>query len=133
MIENWRIWVVVILMTLSVIDLGSTAFYINKYKTWQPEKPYNLMENNPLLVFLWNHLGFTLGMIVGSIIILTLVYIVARSAHWIVILILFLFLLYALFNHYTNINLLHQLIDKYPSGYLPEIIFGKVIGNNPKP
>lgn len=72
-------------------------------------------------------------MIVGSIIILTLVYIVARSAHWIVILILFLFLLYALFNHYTNINLLHQLIDKYPSGYLPEIIFGKVIGNNPKP
>ncbi len=116
---DWRIWVIIILVSLSAVDLGLTTYYVDKYKGWQPEKPFNLIELNPLLVFLWNKMGFWLGMFVGSVIILSLVYIVAKSAHWIVVLLLFLFLLYALFNHFININLLHNLIEKYSSGSLP--------------
>jgi hypothetical protein len=130
--EEWRIWAIVILMTLSVLDLGATAYYVNKYKTWQPEKPYKLIELNPLLVFLWNNLGFWFGMIVGSAIILPLIFIVGKTAHWGVLVAMFLVLSWVMFNHYTNINLLHALIDKYPSGHLPVETFGEVIGSNPK-
>ncbi len=118
---DWRIWIIIILISLSILDLGLTTYYVDKYKEWQPDKPYNLIELNPLLVFLWNSMGFWLGMIVGSIIILSLIYIVAKSAHWTVLIILFLFLVWALFNHFTNINLLHEFIDKYPSGILPSV------------
>jgi len=127
---NWRIIIIIILMSMSIIDLSLTFYYVKKYKWWQPNKPFNLIENNPLLVFLWNNLGLHLGMIVGSVIILTLIYLVGKSAHPIVILILFLFLCFALFNHNKNINLLHELIKLYPSGHLPVETFGKVIGNN---
>lgn len=129
---TWRIWAIIILMTLSIIDLGATTYYIQKYKAWQPEKPYKMMERNPLLVFLWNNLGFVFGTIVGAVIILTLVYLVAKTAHPIIVGLLFLFLLFALYNHYINLGLLDKLIDKFPSGHLPEKIFGKVVGNNLK-
>ena len=130
--ETWRIWVLAILLLLSVIDLAATYVYVYKYKQWQPEKPYNLIENNPLLVFLWNNLGLVLGTIVGAAIILSLIFIIGKSAHPIIIGILFLLLAYALSNHYTNIGLLGRLIEKYPSGHLDPNIFGFVEGNNPK-
>jgi hypothetical protein len=129
---NWRIYIIIILMILSLTDLILTGYYVHKYRSWQKEKPYKLIELNPLLVFLWTNLGFWLGHIVGSILILSLIYIVGKSAHWIVVLILGLFLLYALQNHFTNINLLHRLIEMYPSGHLPKETFGEVIGNNLK-
>ena len=127
---NWRIYVIIILLTLSFVDLSLTYYYVSKYKKWQPEKPYNLIENNPLLVFLWNMFGLHLGMFIGSIIILSLIYVIAKTAHPIVLGILGLVLCWTLFNHFTNINLLHKLIEKYPLGRLPEEVFGKVIGNN---
>ncbi len=130
--ETWRVWIIVILMSLSLIDLGATYFYVSKYKVWQPDKPFNLIENNPLLVFLWNNFGLHLGMFIGTVIILSLIFVVGKSAHPIVSLILFLFLGYALQNHYANINLLQSLIEKYPSGHLDPSIFGEVIGSNPK-
>ena len=132
MIENWRTYALVIILILGIIDLTLTYVYVSKYKTWQPEKPYKLIENNPLLVFLWNNMGFTLGMIVGFIIILSLQYIVVKSAWWPIVLILFLVLCWVMYNHYNNFHLLNQLIEKYPSGYLPEEVFGKVVGNNLK-
>ena len=130
--ENWRIWAIVILMSLSLIDLTCTYIYVYKYKQWQESKPYNLIEQNPILVFLWNTFGLHLGMFIGSVIILSLIYVVGRSAHPIVVGILFLFLSYALWNHNSNLGLLHKLIEKYPSGNLPVKTFGEVIGNNPK-
>ena len=132
MIENWRIWIIVILMSLSLIDLSATYYYISKYKVWQPDKPFNLIENNPLLVFLWNNMGFIIGSVIGTIIILSLMFIIGKSAHPIVIGIVMIFLIYALQNHYTNINLLNTLIEKYPSGHLPLKVFGEVVGNNSK-
>jgi len=130
MSESWRFYVVVLLLMLSIIDLCSTYYYVSKYKKWQPNKPYNLMENNPLLVFLWNTFGLHLGMFIGSVIILSLIYIIGKSAHPIVILILFLYLCFALSTHYKNISLLNKLITKYPDGHLPSKIFGSVVGNN---
>ena len=125
-------YVMILLLIMSSVDLISTYYYVYKYKKWQPEKPYNLIENNPLLVFLWNTFGLHLGMFIGSVIILSLIYIVSKSAYPIVVLILFMVLGYALFNHYTNINLLGKLIEKYPSGHLPTEVFGEVMGNNKK-
>lgn len=130
MIEKWRIVLITALLILSLIDISATYFYVSKYKKWQPEKPYKLIERNPLLVFLWNNIGLVLGTIVGAAIIWTLIFIVGKTAHPVFVIILLLFLSWAMFNHYTNINLLYKLIDKYPTGHLPEKVFGKVIGNN---
>ncbi len=129
---DWRLIATIGLIVLSVVDLSLTGYYVQKYKKWQPDKPYKLIERNPLLVFLWNTMGLWIGLLVGGVIILSLMFIVGKSAHWLVILLLLCFLIWAMFNHYTNINLLHQLIEKYPSGYLPTEIFGKVVGNKIK-
>ena len=130
--EKWRLYIIIILMTMSVIDLALTYRYVSEYKEWQPEKPYNLIENNPLLVFLWSMLGLKIGTFVGSVIIISLIYIVGKTAHPIVVGLLFVFLTYAIHNHYININLIGDLITKYPSGHLPIEKFGEVIGNNTK-
>ena len=129
---NIRLIVIILLMTMSLTDLVLTYHYVSSYKKWQPEKPYAMIENNPLLVFLWNSMGLKIGMFVGSVIILSLIYIVGKTAHPVVVGLLFLLLTYALHNHYININLIGSLIEKYPLGHLPEKVFGTVIGNNPK-
>jgi hypothetical protein len=69
-------------------------------------------------------------MFIGSVIILSLIYLVAKTAHPILVVLLGGFLIMAMFNHYNNIGLLGRLITKYPDGVLPEKVFGKVIGNN---
>lgn len=127
---NVRLLAVIIIMTLCVTDLCLTYFYIYKYKQWQPDKPYKLIELNPLLRFSWEKFGLHLGMFVASVIIIALNYIVSRDAHWAIVTILIGFLIWAIFNHHNNIMLLHKLIEQYPSGHLPEMVFGKVIGNN---
>jgi hypothetical protein len=130
---EWRTVVLIIIMTLCVVDLALTFYYVKVYKNWEPNKPYKLIELNPLLVFLWNRLGLVIGMFVGAVIIISLNYIVAKNAHWIVVILLLGFLVFAMFNHTKNITLIHKLIEMYPSGYLPQVIFGTVEGNNPMP
>jgi hypothetical protein len=125
-----RLLLTIILICLSVTDLSLTFYYVSKYRNWQPQKPFNLMENNPLLVFLWNHLGLILGIILGSVIILTMIWFISTDLHWIFTVILLALLIWTMYNHYNNIVLLGKLIEKYPSGYLPEAIFGVVVGNN---
>ncbi len=117
-----RVWAIIILVSLSIIDLGLTAYYVSEYRSWQPETPYNLIEHNPLLVFLWNKMGFWLGMFVGSVIILSLIYIITKHAHWIVVYLLLLLLIYTLFNNFTSMGELHNSIEKYPDG--------KIVGIN---
>jgi len=116
--ELWRLIILISLLSLSVIDLSATYYYVNTYKTWQPNKSFNLIENNPFLVFLWNTFGLKLGMVLGAIIILALIFIIGKTSHPIVLGIIFLIYAYALFNHYTNITLLHNLIIKYPMGII---------------
>jgi len=128
---DWRLILIVVLMILSVLDLSATAYYVSKYRSWQENKPYKLIELNPLLVFLWTKLGFFVGMIVGSVVLLSLVYIIGRYSHWIIAVLLLLVLIYQMYNHYNNITLLHQLINQYPSGHLDPAIFGVVEGSNP--
>lgn len=129
---EWRIIALVLILLMGIADLSLTYYYVQKYKTWQPEKPYKMIELNPLLVFLWNKMGLLVGMIVGSIIILALQFIVVKEAHWVIVLILFGFLIFAIHNHTNNISLLHKLIEQYPTGHLPVETFGAVEGNNLK-
>jgi len=129
---DWRTILIIVLMTLSVLDLAFTYYYVSKYRSWQENKPYKLIELNPLLRFLWERLGFQIGMFVGSVIILSLIYIVAKYSHWSIAIILLIVLIFEMFNHANNIQLLWKLIEKYPSGYLPTEIFGVIEGSNPK-
>ena len=128
--NNWRFYIVIIILGLCLIDLVATYYYVYTYKQWQLNKPYNLIEMNPLLRFLWNKFGFHLGMFIGAVVILSLNYIIAKEAHWIIVCLLLGFLLFAIFNHFNNIILIGKLITKYPSGILPTKIFGEVVGNN---
>jgi hypothetical protein len=128
--ETYRIILITIVMILSLTDLVMTAIYIEKYKKWQPEKPYKSMELNPILVFLWNNLGFIIGMIIGSVILLSLNFIIAKNTYWLIPIILGIFIIFNIFNHMKNFGLLNELIRQYPSGHLPQEIFGKVAGNN---
>ncbi len=128
--ENWRLILVIVIMFLSVVDLVMTVIYVHQYKKWQPDKPYNLIELNPLLVFLWNNLGLILGMIVGSIIILTLNFIIAKNTYWLIPVVIGIVILLNIINHFRNFGLLHNLIEQYPLGHLPEQVFGNVTGNN---
>lgn len=126
---DWKLLLIICVMSLSLIDLVVTYVYVSTYKKWQPDKPFNLIELNPLLVFLWNKMGLTIGMITGGVVILSLNYIITKETHWIFGVIILIFLVLALFNHAKNINLLYMLMEKYPSGYLNPEIFGEVIGN----
>ena len=124
-----RLTILVIIMTLCILDLSMTYYYVYKYKQWQPEKPYRMIEMNPLLRICWENFGLHLGMFIASVMIIALNYIVAKEAHWIVVGLLFGLLCYTMYNHAMNITLLHNLINMYPSGYLPKEIFGEVVGN----
>lgn len=128
--KDWRFYVLIVIFVMSIIDISLTYYYVNKYKKWQPEKPYKLIELNPILVFLWNNTNLIIGTLVSGVIFLTLDYIIVKDAHWLVVLLLLSFLVFALYNHHNNITLLNKLIEQYPSGYLPESIFGFVEGNN---
>ena len=128
--ETYKLIMLIIVMALCIADLVLTAYYVYKYKQWQPNKPYKLIELNPLLVFLWEKMGFWIGMFVGSVIIISLNFIVSKYAHWLVVLLLLGFLIFTIFNHIKNFTLLYQLKALYPSGYLPASIFGIVVGNN---
>ena len=125
-----RTILLIIVITLSVIDLSLTYYYVNTYKEWQPQKPYKMMERNPVLVFLWNTFGLHLGMFIGIAVIFALNYVIAKHAHWGIVLILILILSFTIINHAKNFGLLFKLIERYPAGHLPETIFGKVVGNN---
>jgi len=125
-----RTIIITIILILCFLDLVATYYYIHTYKKWQPEKPYKEIELNPLLRFLWDNFGFHLGMLIGAVLLLALNYIVSKEAHWAIVVLLGAFLCWAMFNHFTNINLLHDLIEKYPSGHLPTSVFGNVVGNN---
>lgn len=127
---NIRLIMLCLIMALCVIDLSLTYYYVAKYKQWQPNKPYKLIELNPLLRFSWEKFGLQFGMILASIVILALNFVIARDSHWAIAVLLLCVLTWALFNHAKNIGLLFQLIKKYPLGHLPIAVFGKVIGNN---
>ena len=127
--ETYRLILIILVMSLSIIDLSVTAYYVNKYKKWQPEKPYKLIELNPVLVYLWNNLGFIIGMIVGSIIILVLNFLIAKNVYWIIPVIIICIMIWSILNNFKNLGLLNDLIIKYPTGHLPEV-FGNVVGNN---
>ena len=129
---EFRFYLIIVIMALCVLDLAFTFYYVHTYKVWQPNKPYKLIELNPILRFLWERMGFMIGSIVSAVILLSLNYIVAKYAHISIAIVLCLVLIWTMYNHAHNTNLLWDLIEKYPSGHLPIETFGEVIGNNIK-
>jgi hypothetical protein len=128
--ETYRLILIIVVMSLCITDLVMTAYYVHTYRKWQPNKPYKLIELNPVLVFLWNNLGFVIGMIVGSILLLTLNFLIAKNTYWIIPIILIGYLVWTIINHFKNFHLLFELIKQYPLGHLPVEVFGNVTGNN---
>lgn len=114
--EKWRKYAVIIILILGIVDLLLTFYYVSSYHTWQPDKTFEEMETNPLLLLLWNNLGLSIGMFIGMLIILPLQYFIAKKLYWMIVLVLFLALAFALWNNLNNINMLHELIKLYPSG-----------------
>jgi len=128
--NDLRFLLLILALSMAILDLFLTHIYVKRYKNWQPKKPYNLIEMNPLLVFLWNRLGLNLGMIIGSVIIISIIYFIAVYTHIALVILLLVTQFFALWNHNKNINLLNKLIEKYPDGKLPKETFGKVEGSN---
>jgi len=128
--NDLRFLLFILALAWAIADLGLTYIYVKRYKNWQPNKSYNLIEMNPLLVFLWNTLGLNLGMIIGSVIMVSIIYFIAVYTHIALVILLLATQFFALLNHNKNINLLNKLIKKYPDGKLPKETFGKVEGSN---
>lgn len=115
--QSWRKYAVILILLLGFIDMATTYYFVDTYSNWQPDRPFEDMEVNPILLYLWNNLGFEFGMAIGFIILMSLNYIVARYA-WIGVVLLFVVVLtFTLYNNITNINTLHELIKLYPTGY----------------
>ena len=103
------IWPKIIVLILFGIDMLLTVSYVYKYKEWQPEKPYNQMEKNPLLVWLWNHVGLIEGWVIGVIIIASiLLTLFAFTDKWFAFMMIGIYSL-VIFNHIKNFWLLHIL------------------------
>jgi len=113
-----RVIIFAIFVFLFLLDMMSTFYYVSNYSEWQPEKPYNLMEKNPMLVFLWNLLGLPIGTIVGGAIILSLLYLIAFKSSggcgWVTIGGIVCLFIFAIINNIINTNLLIKLREIYP-------------------
>lgn len=119
--KGWTKWRKVFLITiliLSLIDLGLTYNYINEYSNWQINKPFNEMEQNILLVYLWNVFGLKLGMVIGALIIWSLLILISRSASWIILISLLAVFIFGIVINIMHTIQLYDLIKLYPLGYI---------------
>lgn len=114
----WRVLIVILLILISFTDLALTYHYVDSYKSWRPDVPYDKMEANPLLLFAWNHLGLLLGTILSGFIIWFLLILVGYKAHWLIIAIVLIALSLGVVNNINHINMLNDLIIKYSTGHI---------------
>jgi len=59
----------IIILILSVIDLGATFLYISTFHNKFPQLDYTTLEANPILRMAMKNLGLVKGMIVGGLIV----------------------------------------------------------------
>lgn len=112
--KKLRILLFGILIGLSIFDLSTTYIYLNNYHNWQPERQFNQMESNPLLLFLFNLFDLELGLLLGTIIIWSLMYIIAFKIKGyfglVTIFLLTMALTLGIINNLIHINMLNKLI-----------------------
>ena len=112
--QSWRKYAIFFILLLGFLDFSLTYYFVDTYKTWQPDRLFEDMEMNPILITLWNTFGLKLGMLIGMLILLPIQYFIAKKV-WIGLVILFGgFLLFIMYNHYINITLLHELMKLHP-------------------
>ena len=59
----------ILLLAMSLIDLGATFFYVSTFHTKFPTIDYTTLEANPILRMAWKQFGLHWGMIIGGIIV----------------------------------------------------------------
>lgn len=60
---------IIIILIMSLIDLGATYLYVSSFHQKFPTLDYTVLEANPILRYSWKTLGLNLGMIVGGLIV----------------------------------------------------------------
>lgn len=115
--QKERKWLPRIMVLLSFIDLSLTYFYIKTYSNWIPERLFSEMEQNPLLLFLWNTFGLELGMLFGALIIFSLIYLIGKKANLIIVITVIGVIVFAIFINIQHIIMLLDLIKLYPTGF----------------
>ena len=113
---NWRTYAIITLLILSFIDLCFTYIYLAQYSAWQPDKTFNQMESNPLILFFINLLGLEFGLLFSAFIIWLLLYFIGTKADWYIIIPICLVLIFAIIINSIHLIELHKLIILYPNG-----------------
>lgn len=62
----------ILILIMSLIDLGATYFYVSTFHTKFPTLDYTTLEANPILKMAWKNLGLGKGMIVGGLIVFSI-------------------------------------------------------------
>lgn len=70
----------ILIMVMSLIDLGATYFYVSTFHTKFPQLDYTSLEANPILRMSWKQFGLNTGMIVGGLVVFALLSLVALTA-----------------------------------------------------
>ena len=95
---------------LFILDMFLTGYYVSNYKKYAPEKEYNKMERNPLLVFLFKHLGIWMGLFIGTFIITMIWYILIVYITKYILIFMMPIYSWAIINHFINMQKLNDLI-----------------------
>ncbi len=71
--------IVIIILVMSLIDLGATYLYLNTFHTKFPTLDYKALEANPILKLAMTQFGLVKGMIIGGIIVLAILVLIVLS------------------------------------------------------
>lgn len=71
--------IIIILITLSLLDLGATYLYLNSFHKKFPLLDYKTLEANPVFRLAMSHFGLTKGMLIGGIIVFAILLLIVFS------------------------------------------------------
>ena len=69
----------IIILLMSLADLGLTYLYLHSYHTMYPENDYTKLEGNPILKISMQKLGLEKGMLLGAVIVFGIVILLTIS------------------------------------------------------
>lgn len=70
----------IIIMIMSILDLGATYFYVSTFHAKFPQLDYTTLEANPILRMSWKQFGLGTGMIIGGIVVFALLSLLTLTA-----------------------------------------------------
>jgi hypothetical protein len=70
----------IVILVLSLFDLGATYLYVNTFHAKFPQLDYTTLEANPILKTAWKNFGLTKGMIIGGAIVFSILFLIVYGA-----------------------------------------------------